>query len=260
MSFLYADYECPNCLKEEKLMYELNDGTDIIIFPGQPLSNEIDILNKCEFCDIKSDVRVKVKNGIFLGFCCKEKEEKFTGFENTNDLFEKWKKEKTIRTDKIFEFEKQPFKKGKKIKFGEIDLNILKVFRVEWIEKDLDKRIENPRPDVYWYEVVDKENIKRWLKVENVDGENTFLSEVGLVIRDEKEIIEDITENPEKIKEIYQTDWFGNRKIEAYQYINGVRILVFNYKNQTEMDIFEDTFEEALYRVEENIELGFVNE
>ncbi|MGF7534876.1 hypothetical protein AAGG74_14495 [Bacillus mexicanus] len=260
MSILYGDYICPKCYKEEKIMHELDDSNNVIIFPGQPLSKGLNISVECEFCNYLSDVIIKVENGVFLGFCEQKKAEKFIGINNTKDLLEKWKAEKTISIEKTLDFNNQPFKKGKEITFGNTKLKILKVFRIEWIEKDIDQRIENPRPDVYWYEVIGKEGKKKWLKVENIDGENTFLSDSGLVIRDEKEIIEDITDNPEGINQVYKTEWFGNRTIEAYQYNNGIRILVFNYKDQTEMDIFEDTFEEAMKRVEENMELGFINE
>lgn len=262
MSLLYADYSCPECGKCGKLIHELQDNINEMVIPGQRLKKELELKAECEYCNKLSDAIAKSANGLFVGFvnASQSNLKEYNVAPDTNTVFDKWKKEKTFSPIERVDFDKQPYKSGMNIKISGESYNIKRIFRTEWIEKDLDLRIELPRPDTYWYEAKDRNNTTKWIKVENVEGENVFVSDDGIVVLDLKEKVEEMTDSPQRIEMIFQSDWFGGREIEAFQYINGVRILVLNHKKQVEMDIFQDTLEEAMAKVEENIELGVFNE
>lgn len=262
MTVFYGDYLCPVCNKVEKLLHEELDGKIKMIFPGEAFSNEKTFIAECGYCNEKSNALLKVNDGYFIGFLNEAEKEKELSKEipDTNDIFNKWKNEKTFSPFERVDFKKQPFKVGQEVKLGDNAFVVRKIYRTEWVEKNLDIRLELPRPDTYWYEIKDQSNTIKWLKVENVEGENIFLSENGIIIQDNSEVVEEITDNPTKIKKIYSTEWFGGREIEVFQYVNGTRILVYNHKKQIEMDVFEDTFEEAMGTVEDNMELGVFNE
>jgi hypothetical protein len=215
---------------------------------------------ECEYCNKKSDVCIHINQNKFIGFSNRMEQNSDGIIPDTQEIFQKWKKEGTFTPVKAIDFNTQPFKVGKTVDLNGKQMVVNKVFRTEWTEKDLDIRIEHPRPDAYWYEVKDENNKIKWLKVENVVGENIFLSEDGIIVLDNSESIEELSDNPSKIKNIFKSDCFGGRKIEAYQYVNGVRAIVVNHKEQIEMDIFEDTFEDAMAVVEENMELNVFNE
>lgn len=262
MTYLYADFTCPECKKEGRLLHEIKDENDLLVFPGETLSLEKSFTVECEFCNVNSEAFIKVAQNKFIGIANKSEldKEEFKNIPKTEDIFEKWKKEKRLSPFSRIDFNKQPFQVNEKVMLSNQTFYVKKIFRTEWVEKDLDIRLELPRPDTYWYELLDRYNKTSWLKVENVEDENIFLSNEGIIVSDNKDIVEEITDNPTSIKRTFESDWFGGRNIEAYQYINGVRILVSNHKNQVEMDIFEDTFEGAMAIVEDNIELGVFNE
>lgn len=262
MTVLYGDYLCPVCNKVEKMLHEELDGKIKMVFPGEAFSNEKTITAECGYCNEKSKALVKVKDGRFIGFLNEEQKEKDVPNEipETKDIFNKWRNEKTFSPFERVNFKNQPFKVGEEVKFANSCFLVQKIYRTEWIEKDLDIRLELPRPDTYWYEIKDQNHNTKWLKVENVEEENIYLSDNGIIIQDNSEVVEEITDNPTKIKKIYSTEWFGGREIEVFQYVNGTRILVYNHKKQIEMDVFEDTFEEAMGTVEDNMELGVFNE
>lgn len=262
MTVLYADYNCPNCKNEGKVMHELADGVNKIIFPGEAHSKEQSITVECEFCNEKTEAYIKVAANKFVGIKNKRELENsaFNTAPETEEVFNKWKKEKSISPLERIDFNKQPYSLGEKLTFANENFVVEKVYRTEWIEKDIDRRIELPRPDIYWYELSYNSGKKKWMKVENVKGDNVTFSDMGIVILDQSDAVENISSLPSKVKKIYQSEMFGGREIEAYQYINGVRIIVVNHKNEIEMDVFEDTFEEAMHTVEENTELSVFNE
>ncbi|WP_394555639.1 hypothetical protein C1N61_30075 (plasmid) [Priestia aryabhattai] len=262
MTLLYADFICPVCQNEDKQMHEIKDGKKKMLFPGDAFLEERVFEAECGYCDGKSKVHLKVTNNKFAGFANENEltNSKYKNDPDKGEVFEKWKGEKTFSPSERFDFKKQPFKPNTDITLNNEKFSIEKVYQTEWVEKDVDIRLDHPRPDIYWYELRTQSGLKRWLKVENVEGDNVFLSDKGIVVMDKEDMVEDITHNPTKIKVIYKDNWFGGREIEAYQYVNGVRIIVLDHKKRTEMDIFEDTFEEAMEAVEENMELGVFNE
>lgn len=262
MTLLYADFTCPNCHNEDKLMQEINDGKKHMIFPGDVFLEEKLFDAECDYCEEKCKVHLKVANNQFVGFANENnlRDVNFKKAPTKDEVFLKWKNEKTFSPTEKFDFKTQPFNPGEVLTLSGESFAIERVYRTEWIEKDIDMRLEHPRPDIYWYELKNTLGLKRWLKVENIEGDNVSISNNGIVIMDQEDAVEDITSDPTKIRLIYKDDWFGGRKIEAYQYINGVRIIVTDHKKRTEMDIFEDTFEEAMNVMEENMELGVFNE
>lgn len=262
MTVLYGDFICPNCNNEQKLMKEINDGIDKLVFPGEKLVNNHNLKTECEYCDAYVPVFAITEETKFVGFLNENqiKSGSQPKIPDTNSVLNKWKLEKTFTSEGTFEFKEQPFLLNQTLELGGQSFSINKIFRTEWVEKDIDIRIEHPRPDVYWYELQSKTGLVRWLKVENVEGNNTYLSDHGIVVMDEKDVVVEITTMPSKIKSVYKTDWFGGRVLEAFQYTSGTRILVTNYKKQVEIDVFEETFEEAMQIVENNIELGIFNE
>ena len=261
MSLLYADYNCPGCGATDKLMYEVEDEKDKVVLAGQMFTKETRFINECAFCKEFTDVIAAVREKTFLGFLnsSENKKVKEMSIPKTDEILGKWKREKIFAPTLEVEFGTQPFPIGEVLDVGTHRLRIKKVFRAEWVEKDMELRLENPIPDAYWYEVVDQDNKKRWMKVENTEGDNVTFNESGIVLSNEKEIIEEMSVS-EPIEQIFKMEWFGGRNIEAYQYKNGVRLIVIDYKNTIEMDLFNDTLEEVMQALEDNTELGVFNE
>ncbi|WP_088362793.1 hypothetical protein [Bacillus cereus] len=262
MTVLYGDYECRKCNKEQKVMHEINDGNDHLVMPGDKAEVTKEFEYKCEMCGQEDSVFVLIKEESFVGFINVDQKDEAVNWNipSKEEVLKKWAGEKSNVFNSSVDFKEQPFEIGQEVTMGTEEFTIKKVYRMEWVEKDMDKRLEFPRPETYWYEVSTSNGRILWMKVESWDENNVFVSESGIVVSDKNEVIEDISDNPEKVKLVYESEWFGGREIEAYQYINGIRILVTNYKKQIEMDIFEDTFESAMNMIEENMELGVFNE
>jgi hypothetical protein len=243
-------------------MHEINDGNERLIMPGDKAGAIKEFNYRCEMCGQEDRVFVFVKKGAFVGFINMDQKDEAANWSipSKEEVLKKWAGEKSIVFNSSVDFKEQPFEVGQEVTMGAEEFTIKKVYRMEWVEKDIDKRVEFPRPETYWYEVSTTNGRILWMKVESWDENNVFVSESGIVVSDTNDVIEDISDNPEKVKMVYESEWFGGREIQAYQYINGIRILVTNYKKQIEMDIFEDTFDGAMNIVEENMELGVFNE
>lgn len=257
MTTFYSDYQCTKCNNTEKILVDYNDGHTHLVMPGQPsLVNDI-CETTCPFCNAKTTSNIISRKGLFVGvadtsyLCIKIDELTY------EETLEKWKNEK--RSLYIFDenFANHPYSPSDLIKLDGHNYKVQQTFIREWIEADPDVRLENAKTHAYCYALTDEKGEQCWLQVEQGHLDNAFLNyKEGFVLRDENDVILDISDDTSYPLEIFKSDWVDSLELCVLQFKSGYEFKVTNEKNETTFNGFYTSFEEGFEEFEANITLS----
>lgn len=263
MSILFGNAECDICKKETRFIAELNDqkkGTRLLGHRVSGLEEAYEV--ECDYCNEKTIIYPVVIEGVLSAFLNSEQHHSYANGLLTvakagkNEGLEREKRNaQPTRKVASSPFEEHPKQPGEIILLEKEQWTIHKVYRKEWSETDMEKRLIDPMTEEYWYEASSEKGEKRWIVVLDQEEKNAYLQSEHPTLREEKEIKVDISENPKKPEVILDCEWTNNLYVEAYEYTTGVRLIVINEQNEIEMDLFRKTVEEAIKELEDYMEL-----
>jgi hypothetical protein len=231
---LYGLIVCPNC--HHYTPFYSGEGGQVYTL-GSKIDNETNEIfqDKCEYCETSYDIHYEVKKGKLFSF-----------YSDAN-----YKTNQTRLTEgRCTEpFHLHPVSKEKGIKIDKEHWTIKEIYRKEYIDRDIDLRINHIGSEEYWYKVQNRQE-EKWYIVRNSGTDNAIFTQDPPFI-EENEKIYDITDSGFTLEELYQDNWGDFHTIEAYQILSGVEIWIYNEEGQVELNVLEDTLDEGLQKINE---------
>lgn len=256
---IFGNINCPHCFLETRFLFESEKDENAFYMLGDMWEENSGYFGdvECDYCQKVIKLHVVTKEQTISAFLNGSEYEAYLygrkevkkAKENQGLESEKSKNLTQFHETFTSDFKKHPYHKGKVIRIGSKKWKVESVYKKEDVEKDAVKRLFAGVYDEYCYKLSDENKEIRWLSVVDLKQNNAILTPEAPSLRQSEKLI-DVTDTLFKTTKIYEQEISKNYKVEGYEYISGIRLLVYNKENEIEMDVFDDDIESSLKQVE----------